>query len=74
MNVRRHINLLMDLRTIRLKRKLTQAQLAAKSGVDQATVSNLEAGKTSPSWETAYRIAKALGVKPQDIFPITEAA
>jgi DNA-binding XRE family transcriptional regulator len=53
---------------------MTQRQLAEVAGIDQATVSNLEAGKTSPSWETAFQICQVLKVKPEDIFPVERRA
>jgi transcriptional regulator with XRE-family HTH domain len=63
----------MTLRQARLKRKLTQEQLAAIAGVDQATISNLESGNiAAPSWPTVSRISQALKVKPEDLFPVQQ--
>jgi transcriptional regulator with XRE-family HTH domain len=64
----------MSLKTLRKSRRLTQEALAALAGVDQATVSYLERGQAKPSWDTAYRISKALGVKPEAVFPVAPRA
>lgn len=53
---------------------MTQMELAAKSGVKQATISDIERGKIkSPSLDTAFAICKALGVRLETAFPQTEA-
>jgi len=62
----------MNLRTARRLKDITQAQLADLAGVDQTTISDIERGKNrNPSWETVQRISRALGVEPQEIFPIS---
>lgn len=43
-------------------RKLTQRQLAQKSGVDHSTISRLMRGGRVPSLRTATRLAQGLGV------------
>jgi transcriptional regulator with XRE-family HTH domain len=61
----------MTLREARQQRKLTQEELAARSGVEQTTISNLETGRVqSPTWETVSRLCKVLRVKPEDVFPV----
>ncbi len=47
----------------RLERKLTQAQLADKMGVQQAAIARLEGGASNPSYKTLARVAKALDKK-----------
>jgi transcriptional regulator with XRE-family HTH domain len=65
----------MSLRTTRRLKGLTQEALAAKSGVDQTSISSIEVGKNrNPSWETVSKLAKALGVSPDELFPIDAAA
>jgi transcriptional regulator with XRE-family HTH domain len=62
----------MNLRTARKLKGMTQEQLASQSGVDQTTISAIECGKSrNPSWETVSRIASALGVSPEEIFPVS---
>ncbi len=51
------------LRRVRIWRKLTQAQLAAKVGVHEMTISKLERGDRQPSLALLRRLAKALKVK-----------
>jgi XRE family transcriptional regulator, regulator of sulfur utilization len=61
----------MGLLKIRKKRGLTQEALAAKSGVEQTTISRLERHPdSSPQWDTVKRLADALGVDPVVIFPL----
>jgi DNA-binding XRE family transcriptional regulator len=45
---------------LREKHGLTQAQLAERCGVDQADISRIEHGSTSPTARTLQRIADAL--------------
>jgi transcriptional regulator with XRE-family HTH domain len=53
------------LREARDRRRWTQDELAARSGIDQTTISNIECGRTSrPSFETVMRLASALGIAP----------
>ena len=60
----------MNLKGIRNKRGLTQKQLSKLSGVMQATISVIECGVIkSPRWEVAYKLSKALRVRPESLFP-----
>ena len=50
---------------LRNGRGWSQAELARKSGVPQATISRIEAGKTAGiSFDTLEKLAKALEVHP----------
>ena len=42
---------------------LTQQQLAAKTGIDQAILSRIETGKANPSIATLKKLAKGLNKK-----------
>ena len=42
---------------------MTQKELAAKCGITQANISNLEKGTTKPTIETLKKIADALGMR-----------
>lgn len=54
------------LKTARERKGWTQEQLAAASGLSQATISNLEANPESrPAFDTVVDLAKALGLDPQ---------
>ncbi len=61
----------MTLLEARLARGLTQEQLAARSGVTQATISNLEVGRVqSPGWDTVAKLCAALDMAPHELFPV----
>lgn len=47
----------------RIKRKMTQAQLAKKVGTKQSAIARLESGNVNPSLNFMERIAVALGLK-----------
>jgi len=48
--------------------EMTQAELAEKVGVTRQTINAIEQNKYSPSLETAFKIAAALGVAIGDVF------
>ncbi len=55
------------LRQLRERRQLTQEQLAVAAEVSTSTVYHIEAGKVQPRPSIVRRIARALGVSPDDI-------
>lgn len=57
------------IREYRKKKKMTQAELAQKSGVSRVTISQLEAGiERNTSSKTLLSIAKALNSTVDEIF------
>jgi DNA-binding XRE family transcriptional regulator len=48
---------------LRLERGLTQEDLAARAGIDQADISRIERGATSPTWKTLQRVLAALDAR-----------
>lgn len=50
------------LRTLRLKKNLTQAALAKKVGVTRGYLARLEMGRHDPPLSRLRKLAKALGV------------
>lgn len=52
----------------RLKHRLTQAQLAEKSGIHQVVISAYETGRRKLTMKAAIRLAKALDEKPERLF------
>lgn len=52
---------------LRVRRKLTQGQLAKKAGIDRKTINRIENWHFSPSLDTFFRICGALEVKPGDV-------
>ena len=55
-----------NLKALRKRRKLTQAQLAARVGCTQGTVSRIEAGDLNVSLSLLKQIADALRSLPAD--------
>ena len=53
----------MKLKSLRLKRGMTQKALAKKAGLSREHVARLEAGQHDPPLSTLIRLAKALKVK-----------
>lgn len=50
-----------DLIKARLNKKMTQSQLAEKSGVSRTVIARLESGTTNPTYRTVNRVASTLG-------------
>lgn len=57
-----------SVKRLRLAAKISQAELAARMGVDRAYVSGLEQGVRNPTVVTLWHIAKALGVTMRSFF------
>ena len=55
------------IRALRKKKGLSQEQLAYESGLDYSYLNQIEAGKRNLSVKSVARIAKALGVKIEEI-------
>lgn len=53
---------------VRKARKMTQEDLASKIGVQTATISNIEGGKTDTSVYTIFKIAQALRTHVRELF------
>jgi transcriptional regulator with XRE-family HTH domain len=58
------------LREERQRRRVTQFQLRIASGVHQSKISLIENGWIEPRDDEQRRLAKALSVKPEEIFGI----
>ena len=56
------------IKELREKRSLTQEALAEKVDVTRQTILFLEKGKYNPSLRLAYKIAKVLNSKIEDLF------
>ena len=57
----------------RIRRKLTQHQLAKRVGIPQPNLSNIEKGKRDITVSTLERISIALGVKPAQLLEWEDA-
>jgi transcriptional regulator with XRE-family HTH domain len=59
---------------VRLMRMWTQARLAKEAGVSPTTVSSVETGKIGrPHFGTLNKLARALGVEPEELLGSREA-
>lgn len=56
-----HFKLAAELILLRKKRGLTQRQLSARSGIQQAEISRIEGGRANPTLETISVLARSLG-------------
>ena len=54
-------------REIRLKKGLSQAEVAKRAGLSREYVNKIEADKYDPPLSTINAIAEALGVKPRKL-------
>jgi transcriptional regulator with XRE-family HTH domain len=60
------------LREIRHERSLSQEELGFESGYHRTYISLLERGRKSPSLNTVFQLAAALGAPPSEILRRTE--
>ena len=58
-----------NLREFRIKKLMTQKELAEKSGVSQVTISFIENSLSAPMDLTKQKLARALKCTPQQLFP-----
>jgi putative transcriptional regulator len=63
-----------QLKELRVKLGLTQAQLAEAVGLARVSIISIETGRYLPTIETALRISEALGEPIEKIFWIKEDA
>ncbi|MGA8890730.1 MAG: helix-turn-helix transcriptional regulator [Anaeromyxobacteraceae bacterium] len=57
----------LNLKSERLRRKLSQETLAGKAGLSVSYISMLERGQRTPPLDTLESLAKALGVGPASL-------
>ncbi|HEX2211627.1 MAG TPA: helix-turn-helix transcriptional regulator [Longimicrobium sp.] len=51
----------------RVRLRVTQVQLAERSGLDQAIISRLERGRHQPRWDALERYARGLGITTENL-------
>jgi putative transcriptional regulator len=56
------------LKTLRVKNKMTQEELANKLDVTRQTIISIENGRYTPSLPLAFKIANLFGKKIEDVF------
>jgi transcriptional regulator with XRE-family HTH domain len=57
------------IRAIREKAQLSMREVAARAGISQPFLSQIERGQSMPSMITVYRLAETLGVTPGELLP-----
>ena len=60
------------LRELRVKRGLTQEDLAERVGVSRQTIISVESGRYNPSITLAYKLARTFDVSIEDLFLCAE--
>ncbi len=60
-----------NLKKARLKKWLTQDELAHKCGFYRTYINLVESAKRTPSSYSLFRLASALGIKVDDLYPTT---
>ena len=63
-----------ELKRLRTERGWSQQKLADASGVNKATINQVEQGKRSPSIQTLESLARAMGTEVGDFFPKAQAS
>ena len=58
-----------ELQRCRIEAELTQVELARRTGISQPRIATLEAGGARPSKQTARRIAAAMELEVERVFP-----
>jgi len=61
-----------SIRELRIRKNLTQQQLANMVGISKKTISAYETGKAVPSLRVAIKLAKVLDVSLDDLFDSTK--
>ncbi len=56
------------IKTIRIKRKMSQNALAIECDFEKASMSRIESGQSNPTIRTLYKISKALDVHITEFF------
>ncbi|MDK9849045.1 helix-turn-helix transcriptional regulator [Staphylococcus equorum] len=59
-----------NMKDLRINKNLKQKELARITGLSTAAISLFENNKTTPSMNSAYKIAKALDVSLEKLFPL----
>jgi len=60
------------LKTLRIKKKLSQEELAFRSNLDRTYISLLERSVHQPTIGTIFALAQALDIKPSEMIKLVE--
>ncbi|MFN5983332.1 MAG: helix-turn-helix domain-containing protein [Fluviicola sp.] len=56
------------IKAIRLEKGLTQIDLSTLCSIEQTNIARIEAGRTSPTIKTLYKISDALNIDIKELF------
>jgi DNA-binding XRE family transcriptional regulator len=59
-----------NLKEVRMRLSLSQEELGRITGISRTTVGRIERGQYMPSLRLAFRLAKKLGLRIEDIFTL----
>ena len=62
-NIQPEMDVIRDMINARIENNLTQKELAARTGIDQADISKLENGTRNPSLKLLKRLAHGMGMQ-----------
>jgi transcriptional regulator with XRE-family HTH domain len=60
------------LKSMRIKRKMSQEELAFRSDLDRTYISMLERGIHQPTLSTLFALSRALNMKPSEMIKLVE--
>lgn len=60
------------IKQLRVKKGMTQLDVASKMGIDDSSYRKIESGRTNPTARTIYKLAIALDVSVFQLFPEKE--
>jgi len=63
-----------NLRRLRQEAGLTHERLSERSGIDLASIGRIERAERDPGVRTVARLARGLGVRPEDLMTDVPAA
>ena len=58
----------MNIKRIRLAKKMSQGDICRKLGIDRSYMSNIESGNKNPTLSSINKLAKTLGVSVSELF------
>ncbi|BFH60386.1 helix-turn-helix domain-containing protein [Paenibacillus azoreducens] len=61
------------IKAIRIKKSLSQEDLAHECNVDRSYISMIEVGRNEPSVTKIFELCKGLKIKPSDFFKLVES-
>ncbi len=60
-----------NIKSVRTKKRISQEELSAQCGFSRTYINLIESAKLTPSCYNVYRIAKALNITVDELYPST---